>query len=117
MTLSLESCLNQLKEIAEEILLLNLEEEGAVDKLEHLQLQQQVLREHMASIWPTAVPEHLKQAVGSCLELEVQIKVKLEYFQGEVNDNLKELKRADFVRGKYQNTYIQAEGYFLDKHQ
>ncbi|QYR22116.1 hypothetical protein KZ483_03575 [Paenibacillus sp. sptzw28] len=117
MTLQLETCLNQLKETAEEILLLNLQEEGAVEKLELLQLQQQVLRDHIASVWTSALPGHLKRTVSGCLELEEQIKVKLESFQVEMNDSLKELKRAGFIRGKYQNTYIQAEGYFLDKHQ
>jgi hypothetical protein len=120
-TLSIDHCFHKLKDIAEEVLLLNLQEEADVEKLEQLQARQDVLRNHIKNTWPEKssfmLTDHLKQVIIICTELEKQIKVKLECFQREMNDNLKELKNADFAREKYQTKYIQTEGYFLDEHQ
>jgi ABC-type microcin C transport system duplicated ATPase subunit YejF len=119
-TLSIEHSFHKLKDIAEEVLLLNLQDVADVEKLEQLQSQQEVIRNHIKNTWPEksfVLTDHLKQVIIICTELEKQIKVKLECFQREINENLKGLKDADFAREKYQSKYIQTEGYFLDEHQ
>jgi hypothetical protein len=119
-TFSIEQCFHKLMDIAEEVLLLDLQEEAAVEQLEQLQVQQEALRNHIENTWPEKsfmLTDHLEQVIIICTELEKQIKVKLECFQREINENLKGLKDADFAREKYQSKYIQTEGYFLDEHQ
>jgi hypothetical protein len=119
-SLSIEHSFHKLKDIAEEVLLLDFQEEAAVEKLEELQSQQENLRNHIDNTWPEKsflLTDHLKQLIIICTELEMQINVKLGYFQRKMNDNLKDLKNADLAREKYQSKYTQTEGYFLDEHQ
>jgi hypothetical protein len=109
----------ELKVAAQEILLLDLEDEASITRLEQLQAIQKTTRdqiEHMSSKSQSFVKNGLTEVISNCAELEAKIKYKLEEHQNLLTENIRELKKAELARKKYHSNYVQSEGYFLDEH-
>jgi SMC interacting uncharacterized protein involved in chromosome segregation len=108
-----------LKATALEILLLDLEDEASIARLEQLQVIQRASRdqiEHICFNSPPSEKNGLTEVISDCAELELKIKDKLENYQNTINEHIFELKQAEFARRKYQSAYTQSEGFFLDEH-
>jgi hypothetical protein len=109
-----------LKTAAQKILLLELEDEASVARLEQLQNIQKASRDQIEQIClnnPKVDKSNSTEIIVDCAELEMKIKYKLEEYQNLLTENIRELKKAEFARKKYHSNYVQSEGFFLDEHQ
>ncbi|MFC5448781.1 hypothetical protein [Paenibacillus aestuarii] len=108
-----------MKEAAQEILLLDFEDENSLAKLELLQEMQDDARgqiDQIRSRSSVLVKNGLEDIISECIELEMKVKDKLENYRDKVDKTMQELKNAQFIRSKYNVVYAQTEGYFLDQH-
>lgn len=118
---SVQELFELLKSTAREILQLDLENEASIERLEQLQTIQSATRRQIdlaCSTSGTAIDKrNLRESLVECIALEKQIAKKLSEQHGVLNLHISQFKKAELARSKYQATYMQAEGYFLDEHQ
>jgi hypothetical protein len=123
MSYSIESIVRMFEElqvITDGILQLDLNQEEDIEQLMKWQTRQQQLRESitqaMGIVNPISLSETLKSIAFECLRLEELINQKISIQRDDLNRKIANIKMGDKAKDAYTQAYIQADGYFIDKH-
>ena len=112
----LDQLLLQLKAVTEQILQLPFTGEHYDTELDKLQAEQQHLRKEIElEAKQPPYSQRQKQLLQQCLELEQNVHAKIESHKQELEAHLNKLRAAARLKSSYGHSYIQAEGYFIDK--
>lgn len=117
MTTQVQQWLQEMKEVAESILIIDLEEEANDELLLSLQNKQMELRESIEQLVVNnqhSYDEIERQLLDDCLTLERQIERKFRAIQLEASEQLIRISSGKRSRDAYQGEEIRHMGYFID---
>jgi hypothetical protein len=111
---------HELKETTKKIIALPLEDEKSNELLNQYQIEQteitHKIENALKEVDSTEIPIYIKQHVTECNDLEKIVKQKMLDYQSWVAVQLKSITNGSKVRGGYHSTFVQSDGYFIDKH-
>jgi hypothetical protein len=105
----------ELKRVIQQLLEYDNYDESKLDSLYRLQVVQLELCNKLDSYKDISKRQELKELANECYELEQNFNNKLNSFQQEINKHIERLIQVEQFRNAYNSSFIQTEGYFVDR--
>lgn len=108
--------LDKLIAISNEILELDLEDEGNLAKLEEYQNTQSSIRGYLDQLSDSGLNGAQKNRMKECHEIESRIYSKLQKLKDEYERKMKKIEQGNKVKQAYDFDAVEGSGYFLDQY-
>ncbi|MFE5324106.1 hypothetical protein ACFQ88_36050 [Paenibacillus sp. NPDC056579] len=107
------------KDISHKILQLSFHEDTFIEELNDLQQRQEIVRAELQRLFlinSALLGDEIKALAADCLQVEEQVKTKLTNFQSQIQREFQQFKQKSNIMKNNYGTYVQASGYFIDRH-